>query len=130
MLGIYVDLCRAEGSGDIGSGETAELKVGDIPFAKVEPADWSWYERTYQLLAYLNWPEVEAKAIEGLIDAPFALTDEEGTIINRSAYRVDLSMFAGSPGLDKHQTLDQPAKPNGKDYLVPDDLIYDPSPRL
>lgn len=127
MLEILVDLARGA-DGEVGSGGPLRV-AGDILVAKQHPAVWGKKERERFLITLLDDPDVEAEVDEdGMIVMPYVVRDGKD-ILTQSAYRVDLSMFAGSPGLDPNIECEV-CLPEGADCLIVGDLIHDATERV
>jgi len=138
MLEACISLRRTGGEGTIGGAEKYEKKTGDIICVKKSPAVWGEMEKKFFLISYLRDDALEATVDEVSV-YPYAVNveveseqeDEPSTLkmINRSKYRVDLSMFSGSSGLDPTDATSEPVSPNEKEYLELSDMIFDDSDR-
>ena len=138
MLEALVALCRGP-DGTIGGMESWHNKIGDIICVKRSPTVWGLIEMQHFLIAYLDDPALEAQLGVNHFDSwslPYASYDsvlQEDSVahqelINRSVYRVDITMFSGSPGLDPN-VASGVVSPNGKFALVLSDLLFDDAPR-
>ena len=134
MLEALISLRRTAGEGEIGGAATADARVGDILAFKPFPASWGVMERRFNLIALFDAEDIEwelAGGYDGVMGkAPLSRWDwtKEGMLrvpVERGAYRVDIAMFAGSPGLDPTVECGAVA-PNGKPCLKMSDLITTP----
>jgi len=130
MLEMLISLRRANGVGEIGGAVNGDKKVGDIVCIKPSPAVWGLMERKYFLIAYFDNSYLDATVNE-LSIYPYkrsittAVEDKIRTdMLERCSYKIDITMFNGSPGLDP--TVEAGAQaPNGMDALRLQDLIVD-----
>jgi len=153
VVEICCSLERGAGiNGDIGSGETSFDRVGDIISARRSPfvdgegnSLWGSAQKEKFLITYLQSADIynSIGSDDGVAIYPYGIRapDEMVTvfgftfpipsakILNKSKYRVDIDMFTGSAGLDPEDVTSEPVKPNGKDFLVISDLIFDDSDR-
>lgn len=137
MLNLLVSLRRGrEGEQEIGDRDCWERIAGDIVVAAKHPAQWGQKERARFLIVLYDDPELEASIIGERMIFPFALKDGGGNVLfsdlgehlNRSIYRVDLTMFEGSPGLDPLDDTSEPVAPTqgsiSPTHLQRADLVF------
>jgi hypothetical protein len=124
MLELLITLRRTWGTGTIGGANKTNKVAGYIICAKKQPANWGVIERQYFLITLLDAPLLEAQfGDRNIWSYPLATYDAQGVIIKRSEYRVDLSMFTGTEGLDPNIIVTQPTPPNGAPNLTVAHLI-------
>ena len=139
MLEILVSLRRETGIGTIGGSSNSVCQTGYIIAIRKAPAFhiWGTMERQYMLVTYMDDASLEAElGSQEVWTNPLARwqpgeTLESGkqsmmTLLQRGCFRVDLSMFEGTDGLNPDILTTAPTSPNGKPALKVTDLIYSP----
>ena len=107
--------------------DTARQRSGDIVVVKRSPAKWGVKEQSHFLITYLSDTDLYNNTID-IKSNPYKIYHKGPSghrkIINLSKYRIDIP---GSFGEPKPTGL---RKPNGKEYLLLEDCIFDSSSRI